>query len=401
MALLPVEEALSIILSDVGTLPVEELPIAEAAWRVLGEDLRAQRTQPPFDVSAMDGYAVRAVDIATTPISLSVIGESAAGNGFSGTLGPNEAVRIFTGAPVPKGADTVVIQEDTSRSRTNVEILETIALGRHIRRAGLDFSIGDIVLNAGRTLDPAAISLAASANYATLPVIRRPRVAILATGDELALPGSRLGPDQIVSSNSYGVAAVIDEAGGITIDLGIVGDRIDDIRGAVERAVELEADILVTLGGASVGDHDLVQAALKQRGIALDFWKLALRPGKPMMFGLLDEMRVLGLPGNPVSSLICSHIFLAPLVKALGGRSYKPDKRRVRLGQPMRQNDLRRDYVRATVSYDASGDAIATPFTLQDSSMLSTLANADGLIIRDPFAPAANEGDLVDVLMLR
>lgn len=401
MALLAVEEALSIILKDVRPLPVEDLPIAQAAWRVLGQDLQARRTQPPFNVSAMDGYAVRAKDIETAPVSLSIIGESAAGNGFSGALASNEAVRIFTGAPVPDGADTVVIQEDTHRSGMMVEIRETISLGRHIRPAGLDFSAGDIILQAGRTLDPAAISLAASANYASLPVIRQPRVAILATGDELALPGSQLLPDQIVSSNSYGVMAVIEESGGKTIDLGIVQDRIDLIQEAVERAFQFEADILVTLGGASVGDHDLVQAALKKRGIELDFWKLALRPGKPMMYGQLQSMRVLGLPGNPVSSLICSSIFLKPLISALGGRSHSPDIRKIKLGQAMRQNDLRQDYIRALVSHDANGEAIVTPFTLQDSSMLTTLAKANGLIIREPNAPAVNEGELVPVLMLR
>ena len=399
--LLPVDEALRRILAGASKLETDAAFLGEAGGRVLAADLHAKRQQPPFAASAMDGYALRAADVANVPATLKLIGQSAAGHAFSGVVSAGEAVRIFTGAPVPKGADSVVIQENAVARDQTVEIVETIALGRNIRKAGLDFSQGDVLLQAGRVLDPAALSLAASADHPTVQVVRRPRVAILATGDELVSPGEPCRPDQIIASNSFGLAEIVRQAGGVAIDLGIAEDRMEALDKALDRAIAAKADILVTLGGASVGDHDLVQPALAARGMELDFWKIALRPGKPLMFGHLDRMKILGLPGNPVSSLICAHVFLTPLIHALTGRSHEPNLRVAKLGSDMAMNDQRQDYVRARVVIGADGQLTATPFALQDSSMLKFLADANGLIIRQPHASAVKAGTDCTVLMLR
>ncbi|MBO6726204.1 MAG: molybdopterin molybdotransferase MoeA [Rhizobiaceae bacterium] len=402
MALLPVTEALNRLLAGAAVLPGETARLHEAAGRVLAEPISAQRTQPPFDASAMDGYALRAADIASLPATLSVIGESAAGRRFEGSVGAGQAVRIFTGAPVPPGADTILLQEDARVvEEGKVEALESTAAGRHIRKAGLDFRDGDALLPAGRMLDPAALSLAAAANHAKLPVVARPRVAILATGDELLPPGSEPGPDQIIASNGYGVAALVSADGGVAIDLGIVADDKAQIAAAVNRAREAGADVIVTLGGASVGDHDLVHGVLTGLGMTLDFWKIAMRPGKPLMVGTLGDTHVLGLPGNPVSSLVCAHLFLRPLLAKLGGRAFEPDIRLASLGQAMKANDHRRDYVRAKLIAGGDGQPVATAFGTQDSSMLRTLADANCLIIREANAPAAEAGEPCRVLMLR
>lgn len=401
MALTPVADALAMVLDDAKPLASETLPLAQCAGRVLADDVPALRTQPPFPASAMDGYAVRAVDIATVPARLAVIGESAAGRGYPGVVGPGQAVRIFTGAPVPDGADTILIQEDSRRlSDGAIEALANVAQGKSVRPAGMDFAAGDIVLARGRRLDAAALGLAAAANHESLPVVRRPRVAILATGDELRLPGEKPGPDEIIASNTFSTAAIVANHGGEAIDLGIARDRLDDLADAIARARSADADVLVTLGGASVGDHDLVQKALTEAGMALAFWKIAMRPGKPMMTGRLGPMRVLGLPGNPVSSFVCSVLFVAPLLRRLAGLPDAPPPVAARLGAAMKANDEREDYVRAGVEATAGG-LVATPFAVQDSSMLSTLAAADGLIVRAPHAPAAMQGEPCSVLMLR
>jgi molybdopterin molybdotransferase len=349
----------------------------------------------------MDGYAVRAGDIAAPPARLKVIGAAPAGKRYSGTVGKGEAVRIFTGAPVPDGADAVLLQEDASIVGEGlVEALESVEAGRHIRRAGLDFAEGEPLLPAGRVLDPAALSLAAAANHASVPVIRRPLVAIIATGDELLPPGSRPGPDQIIASNGYGVSAIARDAGATVLDLGIVPDDRKLIAAALRRALDARADILVTLGGASVGEYDLVREVLTAEGMTLDFWKIAMRPGKPLMSGRIGGTRALGLPGNPVSSLVTSHLLLVPLIARLGGRSHRPDIREAHLAKAMRPNDRRQDYVRAAAEETAEG-LFATPFGVQDSSMLKTLAAANCLIIREPHAPAARPGDLCKVLFIR
>ncbi|MBZ9993683.1 gephyrin-like molybdotransferase Glp [Mesorhizobium sp. BH1-1-4] len=401
MALVPVAEALERLLDGAAPLASESVPLIEAVDRVLAEPVVALRTQPPFNASAMDGYAVRAVDVASVPSKLSVIGMAPAGRGFEGAVGQVQAVRIFTGAPLPDGADTIVIQENVrDLGGGEIEVIEPTAEWRNIRRVGLDFSKGDVLLGKGRVLDPAALSLAASANHPRVSVVRRPLVAIIATGDELLPPGSELGPDQIISSNAYGVAAAAQSVGARALDLGIAADRKDAISALVRQAVAAGADVIVTLGGASVGDHDLIHDVLTGEGMTLGFWKIAMRPGKPLMFGRLGDIRCIGLPGNPVASLVCSQLFLKPLLARLGGREHRQDIRPARLGSAMPANDLRQDYVRAVVRQD-DGELVATPFGIQDSSMLRMLADANGLIVRAPFAPASVAGDTCSVLMLR
>lgn len=401
MVLVPVAEALERLLDGAAALPGERVALLDAADRVLAEPVVALRTQPPFNASAMDGYAVRAADIASVPARLSVVGMAPAGRGFAGTVQQRQAVRIFTGAPLPEGADTIVIQENVrDLGGGSVEVTERTVQGRNIRRLGLDFAKGDVLLPKGRLLDPAALSLAASANHPEVRVVKRPLVAIIATGDELLPPGSDLGPDQIISSNAYGVAAAAQSVGARALDLGIAPDRREAIAALVEKAVKAGANVIVTLGGASVGDHDFVHDVLTGQGMTLDFWKIAMRPGKPLMFGRLGDIRCIGLPGNPVASLVCTQLFLKPLLARLGGRAFQQDIRRARLGAAMPANDLRQDYVRAVVIDDA-GTLVATPFGIQDSSMLKMLADANGLIVRAPFAPAAATGSPCDVLMLR
>ncbi|TWG99106.1 molybdopterin molybdotransferase [Mesorhizobium sp. J18] len=402
MALLPVDEAMARMLSGVERLETERVPLLEAGGRVLAAPLTALRTQPPFDASAMDGYAVRAADVAKIPAQLTVIGESAAGRRFSGIVGTGEAVRIFTGAPVPEGTDTILVQENAEvfPDGRRINARASVGAGRHIRRAGLDFTEGDPLLDEGCLLDAATISLAAAANHATLPVVRRPRIAILATGDELVLPGNEPGPDQIVASNSYGIATMAQADGARVYDLGIVPDDQEAITEAIRHALEIQVDVIATLGGASVGARDLVHGALLEAGMELDFWKIAMRPGKPLMVGKFGRTRVLGLPGNPVSSLVCAHLFLRPLIARLAGRSFEPAVRDAVLAVAIRENDERRDYMRARIEAGPTGP-VATPFERQDSSMLTTLATANALIIREPFAPAATAGSPCRVLMLR
>lgn len=400
MALLPVDEALALLLKDVEPKAAVAVPLHEAAGRTLARDVPARRTQPPFDASAMDGYAVRATD-ATLDAKLRLIGQSAAGAGFAGNVGEGETVRIFTGAPLPTGADAIVIQEDVSADGDLIEIGEAAIAGRHIRRRGLDFTEGDLLLEAGRVLDAAALSLAASANHPTLPVVGKPLVAIIATGDELLLPGQIPGPDQIISSNAYGVAAILRAAGADVIDLGIAADRHDAIRALVDRARDAGADIIVTLGGASVGDHDLVHSVLASAGMDLSFWKIAMRPGKPLMFGHLGDARCIGLPGNPVASLLCAHLFIRPVVAALGGRAIVDDWREATLTIDIPANDFRQDYLRSRMETDTSGRFQVTPFRPQDSSMLRTLADSNCVMVRPPLDPARKVGEQVQVLMLR
>lgn len=400
MALVPMETALERLLEDVGPLGSEPVPLALAYDRVLAEPVRAARSQPPFDASAMDGYAARGTDVGSAGAQLAVIGEIAAGSTFSGTVGTGECVRIFTGAPLPAGADTVVIQENVKVVAPGViELLETTVSRRNVRRAGLDFVEGDLLIEQGRVLGPAALSLAAAANHAHLSVVRRPLVAIIATGDELLPPGSETGPGQIISSNPYGIAACARAAGADVLDLGIAPDRKDATSALVKQAVAAGANVIVTSGGASVGDHDLVHEVLTGEGMTLDFWKIAMRPGKPLMSGRMGGIRCLGLPGNPVASLVCSQLFLKPLLARLGGRPFRQDIRTATLGAGMGANDHRQDYVRAGLE-ERDGRLVATPFDIQDSSMLRVMAAAGGLIVRAPFAPALAAGDPCHVLCL-
>lgn len=401
MALMPVDDALALILGGAVPLPEETLAIADAHGRVLARDLAARRSQPMADMSAMDGYAVRAADIAALPARLEVIGESAAGRPFDGTVAPGTAARIFTGALVPPGADTVVIQENTNRDGAVVEVVGETDPGRNIRKAGFDFASGAPLLPAGRRLDARALMLAAAADHGTVPVRRRPRVGILQTGDELVRPGAgAASPASVIVSNVYGIAGLAQEAGAEVTDLGLVGDSLEATRAAVRAAVEGGFDILVTSGGASVGEHDLMAPALVAEGITLSVHKIALRPGKPLMFGSREAMRVLGLPGNPVSAYVCALLFLVPLVRALQGASVQNPVFEARLGAPVKANDQRRDYMRATLSHSPDGTRMVTPLPTQDSAMLSALCGADCLLIREAGAPAASAGDPCKALPL-
>ncbi|SFG26184.1 gephyrin-like molybdotransferase Glp [Methylobacterium gossipiicola] len=400
---IPVAEALARILAGFpGPVAPETVAIAEAAGRTLAEAVRATRTQPPFPASAMDGYAVRAADIATCPATLRIVGTSAAGHGFTGRLEAGEAVRIFTGAPVPDGSDAILIQENAEAEDGRVVARESVAAGRFVRPSGLDFRAGDTLLHPGETLDARRTALAAAAGHARLTVRRRPRVAILATGDELVAPGEPARWDQIVASNALAVAALAREAGAETLDLGIVGDTLEALEEALTRAVAARADILVTLGGASVGDHDLVQSALTRQGLELGFWRVALRPGKPLMHGRLGATTVIGLPGNPVSSIVCGLLFVVPAIRALLGdpRAGEDRSEPATLGQDMPANDGRQDYLRARLDTAPDRLPIVHPENRQDSSMLSVLGQAEALLIRAPHAPAAAAGAPCRILRL-
>ena len=391
--LLSVADAQTLVLRDAQPLPSEDVPLTQAHGRVLAADLAALRTQPPAAVSAMDGYAVRAADVAAAPARLRLIGEVAAGHPFDSPVGAGEAARIFTGGVVPPGADTIVIQEHTARDGDTVVVEKASAAGRHIRREGLDFKAGEVLLRRGRRLTARDLALAAAMNYPEVPVHRRARVALLATGDELVMPGTTPGHGQIVYSNGYALMAQVAAEGGEVIDLGIAPDRLDATIAAVARAKALGVDVLVTTGGASVGEHDLVQKAFAAEGMALSFWKVALRPGRPLMHGHLDSMEVLGLPGNPVSAFVCGVLFLGPLLRRLAGRAdLGPDTELAVLGCDLPANDERTDYMRAELAIRPDGPCVATPYPVQDSSMLAPLAKAGCLVIREPYAPAAAAG---------
>jgi molybdopterin molybdotransferase len=393
MALLPVADALAQVIDGATPVSTEQVSLAEAEGRVLAADLAARRTQPPQDVSAMDGYAVRAADVATAPVHLRVIGEVAAGRPFEGEVGAGEAARIFTGGVLPAGSNTVVIQELVEREGDMIVVTKAAPRGKNVRGAGLDFSKGDVRLAKGRRLTGRDIALAAAMNHPLLPVYRRPKIAIVATGDELVPPGTEPGPGQIVYSNVFALAAVARREGAEVIDLGILPDRLEETIAGVRRAREAGADVLLTAGGASVGDYDLVQPALAAEGLALSFWKVAVRPGKPLLSGRLGAMRVLGLPGNPVSAYVCAVLFLVPLIRRLSGRQ---DIGQVLtsgvLGRDLAANDERADYMRATLTRRADGSFEVTPFPVQDSSMLVPLAAADCLLVRAPHAAAAQAG---------
>jgi molybdopterin molybdotransferase len=349
----------------------------------------------------MDGYALRREDAPEPGAKLKLIGTSAAGHAFDGTVGKGETVRIFTGAPVPSGADSVLLQEDAEKIDGGIRTKYPIRQGQHIRLRGQDFVENEAVLAAGTVMDFTRLTVAAAMNHASIDVLRKPRVAVLATGDELLTPGSDLGPSQIVASNTFGIAALVHKAGGDVLDLGIVPDDKVAITAAVRRAQVAGADVILTLGGASVGDHDLVQATLVAAGMTLDFWKIAMRPGKPLMVGSLGSMHVLGLPGNPVSSLVCALLFLEPLVRKLA--SLPPVKRDavVEAAVTLASNDQRQDYVRAKLAKSSSGKWLAEPFDKQDSSMMKVFAHADCLIIRPPHAPQLPAGSPCPVMLLR
>lgn len=392
MALISVAEALDHVLARAAPLPPETVPLDAALHRMLAAELNALRTQPPADVSAMDGYAVRTADVAKVPARLRVIGEVAAGRPFTAKVGGGEAARIFTGGVVPSGADTIVVQEITERAGDAVTVLKPVSKGRHIRRQGLDFRRGDSLFAAGHRLTARDLALIAGMNHPIVPVHRRPIVALFATGDELVPPGAEPGPGQIVYSNGFALAALARQEGAAVIDLGLVRDDFEETAMAIRNARARAADILVTTGGASVGEYDLVHKAFAAEGMDLSFWKVAMRPGRPLMHGRLGGMHVLGLPGNPVSSYVCAFLFLVPLIRRMSGRAdlTVPTESAV-LGADLPENDERVDCLLATLRLGVEGE-IATAFPVQDSSMMAPLALADCLIIREPYAPAMPAG---------
>jgi molybdopterin molybdotransferase len=396
--MISVEEARQRILDALRPTPAEVVALAEVWNRVTAEPVRARLTQPPADVSAMDGYALRAAD-GGLGACLRVIGAAPAGHPFDGQVGAGEAVRLFTGSVVPPGADAILLQEDATRDDDLVAVNEAVVAGRHIRRAGQDFAKGDLVLPPGRRITARDVGLAAAANHPWLTVHRRPRIAILATGDEIAMPGEPIPTGGIVSSNSHALAALVRAAGGDPMVLPVAADDAGTI-GAVADSVG-GMDMLVTTGGASVGDHDLIIAALQARGMTLDFWQIAMRPGKPLLFGELGATPVLGLPGNPVSAMVCAILFLLPALSRLCGLpAAPPPVTTAVLGSAVKANDKRADHLRASISTDETGRLVVLPFAVQDSAMLRRLALADALILRPPFAPALEEGAEVSIIRL-
>jgi molybdopterin molybdotransferase len=389
---LTVDVARARMLAEAHALPVETVPLADADGRVLAEDILATRDQPPFAASAMDGWAVRRADAAEGAV-LAIVGESAAGRGHEGTVGAGQAVRIFTGAALPKGADLVVIQEEAERSGDTVRLSQAAGAGSHIRPAGGDFRCGDTLLTRATRLDPWRLSLAAAAGRASLSVARQPRVAILATGEELAAPGGEAGPFQIYESGSTGLAAMIRRWGGLPLRLTPTGDNLDAISAAVAAA---GADLIVTIGGASVGDYDLVKPALGRLGLALEVETINVRPGKPTWFGVLaDGRRVLGLPGNPASAFVCAELFLRPLIAAMQGQVAGPVMERARLIEALPANGPREHWMRAVFQ---DGGVRALPD--QDSSLVTVFAAAGALLRRPPKAAPAEAGEVVEILRL-
>ncbi|MEE8188201.1 MAG: gephyrin-like molybdotransferase Glp [Kiloniellales bacterium] len=397
--MISVAEALARITAAFKPLPAETVGLDAALGRVLAEDVIARVTQPPKDVSAMDGYALRAADVASVPARLKVVGHVPAGSAHEGVVQAGQAVRIFTGAPLPEGADTIVMQEDTETDGDDVIVKQSAPRGHYVRPAGLDFRAGEVGVAAGRLLSARDVGLAAAMNQPWLRVHRRPRVALLATGDEVVMPGDPLGPNQIVSSNGISLTAFVTACGGQAVHLGIAPDDVTGLKALVEGA--RGADLLVTTGGVSVGEHDLIRDALGETGLELDFWKIAMRPGKPLLFGRIGETPVLGLPGNPVSALVCATLYLRPAIEVMLGRrdEARPPETAV-LGSDLEANDHRQDYLRARLAVDSQGRRVAKPFPRQDSSMLATLAQADCLIVRAPGAAPAKAGESVEILPL-
>jgi len=392
--MISVEAARAKILAALAPAGVESVALANGFGRVLAAPVAARLTQPPADVSAMDGYALRAAD-GVGGARLRVTGTAPAGHPFDGTVGPGEAVRLFTGSFVPAGANTILLQEDATAEGGFVTVNEACVEGRHIRRAGQDFARGEVLIPAGQKLSSRDVGLAAAGNHPWLTVVRRPRIAILATGDEISLPGEAIAAGGIVSSNAHALAAFVAEAGGEAVVLPIAADTLAAIAAGADSA--RGADMLVTTGGASVGDHDLVRAGLEGRGLVLDFWKIAMRPGKPLMFGQMGAMPVLGLPGNPVSAFVCALLFLRPAIERLAGLpGAAPVLGTAVLGAALKPNDQREDFLRAMLG----ADGVVIPFARQDSGMLKTLARANALIRRAAFDPARVAGETVEILRL-
>jgi len=394
--MISVDEAVQRIVSRFSTLPPETIPLIEACGRVLASDVIAGFDQPPGDVSAMDGYAVRSAD-ARTGAELSVIGESPAGKPFGGSVGEMQAVRIFTGGMVPAGADAIIVQEDVNRDGEQIIIRESPKARENIRARGLDFRDGEILIGAGKRVTPRDLAVIAATNHPQVSVTRKPRVVLFATGDELSRPGEPRKQGGIVASSTYAIQAMIRDWGGEAVDGGILADRIEAFANLPRQTSG--ADLIVTQGGASVGDHDVVQTALGQHGFVLDFWKIAMRPGKPLIFGRMQDIPLIGLPGNPVSAMVCALLFIRPAIAKMLGAAFRPPIVFASLASGLPANGKRQDYVRARVT-NRDGELVATPFRLQDSSTQKIFAESEALIIRRPDAPAATEGERMQVLLL-
>ncbi|MBB2163330.1 molybdopterin molybdotransferase MoeA [Gluconacetobacter sp. 1b LMG 1731] len=396
--MLSVAEAQARILADLVPTGPELVPLADSWGRIVAADIVARLDNPPADVSSMDGYAVRAADCAPGGV-LSLVGESPAGHPFAGQVGPGETVRIYTGSLVPDGADAILIQENAQEDKGAVTVTVPPGSGQYIRRRGQDFAQGKVVVPAGRALTARDIGLAAAANHAWVPVRRRPVVVILSTGDEIALPGEPIAPGGIANSNTPMLAALVRACGGVPVMLPSARDTASDIA-RLAQGIET-ADLLLTAGGASVGRYDLVQQGLEQIGLSVDFWKIAMRPGKPLMHGRIGRVPVLGLPGNPVAALVCGLVFALPAIRTLAGHTapHLPEDMAI-LGGDLPENDRRADYLRATLSRAPDGGLIATAFSRQDSAMLHTLASSDALIMRPPHAPSARAGTPCRIIRL-
>ena len=395
---LPVADAIRLVTEGLEPLEAERVPLGEAQGRVLAEDLEARLTQPPFAASAMDGFAVRSEDVASLPATLRVIGESAAGNRFDGTVGKGGAVRIFTGAPVPHGSDRIVVQENTDSAGETVTV-KAVDREPFIRPCGQDFAEGDVLLRRGTRLGARHLMLAAAMNHAALPVRRKPRVAILSTGDEVVPPGSEPGPDQIVASAATGLAALVEEHGGEAMLLGIAKDTPESI--ATLARAGSAADILVTIGGASVGERDLVAATLEAEGLRLVFRKMAMRPGKPVFYGRMGPQRVLGVPGNPVSAVVSALVLLVPMLNGmLGLGSTRRDFGEAVLAEDLPANGPREHYMRAVSEWTGEGERLVRPLPAQDSSLMADFARADCLLVVAPNAPARKKGERAKILTL-
>lgn len=399
MSLIPLEDALKTVEAGIKTLGVEQVSLSQALGRVLASDVAARLTQPPAPVSSMDGYAVRASDVGQIGTTLTLIGQSQAGGPFDGTLGNGQCVRIFTGAQMPQGADAVIIQEDTVVNGAEITFNEVAFPGKFVREKGLDFNEGDILLSRGQILSTRHVALLASMNVPWVKVFRRPRVAILATGDELVMPGEIRRSDQIISSNSLAIASMVTALGGEPISLGIAGDSENALREMI--ASVDTCDLLVTSGGVSVGEYDLVRQVLGQEGLQIGAYRIAMKPGKPFMFGHIKDRPVMGLPGNPVSAFVTAYVFLRPALRKMMGLSFEQRQKETAICTvDLKENGSRQEFMRARFSVNEAGQFCATPYDQQDSSMLANLANCDGFIIRPVGATALDAGQSVEILKL-
>ena len=401
--MISVQDALGRIISSFAPLPAETVGIGECLGRVLAEPVVACTTSPPNNVAAVDGYAVRADDfVRRLPARLYLVGEVSAGRTLKGSVHPGEAVRIYTGAPMPSGTNAVIAIDAVAPPNDDGYLMvnEAVPASRNVRAAGIDFKTGDIRLAAGKTVTVRDVGLMAAMNVPWVRVRRKPRVAILATGNEVVLPGEHLGPNQITSSNTLSLMALVTACGVVPLNLGVAQDNAESLLACAAAAEG--ADLLVTSGGASESDYDLVPKVLGGHGHAVHSWKVAMQPGKPLLFGRTGGVPLLGLPGNPVSSMVSALVFLRGALRALLGQSTAAETLHptAKLGHALPAGDARQTYLRATLSHDAVGDLIATPFVQQDSGMLTTLAAADCLIVRTPQAPAAALGDRVEILPL-